>query len=92
VRNYSPSENAGLQKNDEIVSLGGKKVTKDSWLKTFARYKKGDRVPVVVKRDRRTIKAEIVLGEPERFEYRLEEKPDATDQQRRLRAAWLSGK
>jgi predicted metalloprotease with PDZ domain len=92
VRNYSPAENAGLQKNDEIVSLGGKKVTKDSWLKTFARYKKGDRVPVVVKRDRRTIKAEIVLGEPERFEYRLEEKPDATDQQRRLRAAWLSGK
>ncbi|HEY8413451.1 MAG TPA: PDZ domain-containing protein, partial [Pyrinomonadaceae bacterium] len=80
VRNYSPAENAGLQKNDEIVSLGGKKVTKDSWLKTFARYEKGDPVPIVVKRDRRTIKAEIVLGEPERFEYRLEEKPDATDQ------------
>jgi predicted metalloprotease with PDZ domain len=69
VRNYSPAETAGLQKNDEIVSLAGKKVTKDSWLKTFARYKTGDRVPVVVKRDRRTIKAEIVLGEPERFEY-----------------------
>jgi len=92
VRNNSPAENAGLQKNDEIVSLGGKKVTKDSWLKTFARYNKGDRVPVVVKRDRRTIKGEIILGEAERFEYRIEEKPDATDQQRALRSAWLSGR
>ena len=92
VRNYSPAEEAGLQKNDQIVSLAGKKLTRDSWLKTLARYKKGDTVPVVVKRDRRTIKGEIILGEPERFEYRIEEKPDATDQQRALRAAWLSGK
>ena len=90
VRNYSPAENAGLQKNDEIVSLAGKKVTKDSWLKTFARYKTGDRVPIVVKRDRRTIKGEILLGDPERFDYRIEERPDATDQQRSLRIAWLS--
>ena len=92
VRNDSPAENAGLQKNDEIVSLGGKKVTKDSWLKTLARYKKGDRVPIVVKRDRRTIKGEIVLGDPERFDYRIEEKANATEQQRALRAAWLNGK
>jgi predicted metalloprotease with PDZ domain len=92
VRNNSPAENAGLQKNDEVVSLAGKKVTRDSWLKTLARYGKGDRVPVVVKRDRRTINAEMILGEPERYEYRIEEKTDATDQQRALRAAWLSGK
>src|ERR1043165_8446317 len=83
---------AGLQKNDEIVSLGGKKVTRDSWLKTFARYGKGDHVPIVVKRDRRTIKAEIILGDPERFDYRIEEKPDATEQQRALRSAWLNAR
>ena len=91
VRNYSAAEEAGLQKNDEIVSLGGRKVTKDSWLKTLARYKKGDTVAVVVKRDRRTIKGEIILGEPERFEYTIEEKADATQQQRAIRTAWLSG-
>ena len=90
VRNYSPAETAGLQKNDEIVSLAGKKVTKDSWLQALARYQKGDRVAVIVKRDRRTLKKEIVLSDPERFEYRIEEKPDATDQQRSLRSAWLS--
>ena len=92
VRNYSPAETAGLQKNDEIVSLAGRKVTKDTWLKTLARYKKGESVAVVVKRDRRTIKGDMILGDPERMEYRIEEKADATDQQRTLRAAWLNGK
>ena len=92
VRNNSPAENAGLQQRDEIVSLGGKKVTRDSWLKMLARYTTGDSVSFVVKRDRRTIKGAIVLAEPERFDYRIEERSDATDQQRALRAAWLNGK
>jgi predicted metalloprotease with PDZ domain len=92
VRNNSPAEVAGLQQRDEIVSLGGKKVTRDSWLKMLARYTTGDSVSFVVKRDRRTIKGAIVLAEPERFDYRIEERSDATDQQRALRAAWLNGK
>ena len=92
VRNNSPAEDAGLQSNDELVSLGGKGVTKDSWLKTLARYKPGDSIPVTVRRDRRTIKTNIVLGQPERFDYKIEEKRDATAEQKRLRAAWLSGK
>ena len=92
VRNNSPAEDAGLQSNDELVSLGGKEVTKDSWLKTLARYKPGDSIPVTVRRDRRTIKTNIVLGQPERFDYKIEEKRDATAEQKRLRAAWLSGK
>jgi hypothetical protein len=45
-----------------------------------------------VKRDRRTLKKEIILGDPDRVEYRIEEKANATDQQKALRASWLSGK
>jgi predicted metalloprotease with PDZ domain len=92
VRNNSPAEDAGLQSQDAIVSLGGKDVTKDSWLKTLARYKTGDSVPVVVRRDRRTIKTNIVLGQPERFDYKIEERSDATSEQKALRTAWLGGK
>jgi predicted metalloprotease with PDZ domain len=92
VRNNSPAEDAGLQANDEIVSLGGKSITKESWLKTLARFKPGDSVPIVVRRDRRTIKANIVLGQPERFDYRIEEKPNATREEKALRVAWLNGK
>jgi predicted metalloprotease with PDZ domain len=92
IRNNSPAEDAGLQSNDEIMSLGGKQLTKDSWRRTLARFKSGDSVPVTVKRDRRTIKTNIVLGQPERFDYKIEEKTDATAEQKALRAAWLNGK
>jgi hypothetical protein len=47
-------------------------------------------VPVTVKRDRRTIQATMLLGEPDRFEYRIQERQDATPQQKVLRAAWLT--
>ena len=61
VRNNSPAEDAGLQTGDEIISLGGKEVTR-MWRKTLARFKPGDSVPVTVKRDRQTIKTNIVVG------------------------------
>jgi predicted metalloprotease with PDZ domain len=92
VRHNSPAQDAGLQANDEIVSLGGKALTQDSWQRMLARFKPGESVPVVVKRDRRTIKTNIVLGQPERFDYKIEEKPEATAEERALRSKWLSGK
>ncbi len=91
VRNYSPAEEAGLQERDEILRLGGKNIKRENWLVALSRYKQGDRVPVTVKRDRRTIKTTLVLGDPERFEYRIEERRDATPQQKALREAWLKG-
>ena len=91
VRNGSPAETAGLQAGDEVVLLAGRVLTKASWLKTLALQKPGDSIPIVVKRDRRTIKANLVLGEVERFDYRIEEKPDATPEQKALRNAWLKG-
>lgn len=90
VKPNSPAENAGLQVGDEVVSLGKKNVTRENFLISLARYKQGDRVPVTVKRDRRTIQATLILGEPDRFEYRIQERQDATLQQKALRAAWLS--
>src|SRR6185503_1544551 len=84
VRNNSPAEDAGLQADDELVSLGGNKVTIDNWLRVLARYKQGNRVPVVVTRDRKTISTTIVLGEPDRIEYRIEDRKDATAAQKAL--------
>ncbi len=91
VRHDSPAEDAGLQQGDEILTIGGRRVTRENWLATLARYKTGDRVAVSVKRDRRTGPTTIVMGQPDRFEYRLEEKNDATLAQKALRAAWLKG-
>src|SRR5215217_835744 len=83
VRNNSSAENAGLQAGDVITSFAGKDA--------LARLKPGESVPVTVKRDRLTIKTNIVVGEPEIFDYRIEEKPDATVEQKAMRAAWLKG-
>ena len=91
VREASAAEDAGLQAGDEILALGGKRVVRENWLVSLGRFKPGDRVPVSVKRDRRTIQTTIVLGPPDRFEYRIEERKDATPQQKALRAAWLKG-
>jgi predicted metalloprotease with PDZ domain len=91
VRNGSVAEVAGLQAGDEIISLGGKPVKRENWLLALARYKPKDRVPIVVRRDRRTIEAVLVMGQPERFDYRIEEHPTATAEQKALRAAWLKG-
>ena len=92
VRNNSPGEDAGLQAGDEIASLDGRQATKDDWLTTLARHKTGDAVSIIVKRDRKSIKTKIVLSEPDRFEYKIEERMGATPEQKALRAKWFSGK
>ena len=91
VLNNSPAEDAGLQSKDQIISLGGKAIASD-WRKTLAGFKSGDSVPVTVKRDRQTITTNLVLREPDRFDYKIEERPDATAEQKALRAAWLNSK
>jgi predicted metalloprotease with PDZ domain len=92
VRNYSPAEDAGLQTGDEILSLGGKSIKKENWLVALSRYKEGDRIPITLKRARQTIRTTILLGPPERFEYRIEEVNDPTPTQRALRQSWLTGR
>jgi predicted metalloprotease with PDZ domain len=91
VRNNSPAEDAGLQQGDEIIELAGKPLARDNWSSTLGRYKPGDSVPITVKRDRRTIRTNLVLGQSARFEYKIEELPDATAEEKALRVAWLKG-
>ena len=91
IENGSAAEDAGLQSGDEILTLGGRAIKSSGWLAALNQHKQGDRVAIVVRRDRRTIQATLVLGPPERFEYRIGEKPDATAEEKVLRNAWLKG-
>ncbi len=91
VRNSSPAEEAGLQQGDEILSLGGKKVSNENWLVSLARYKEGDRVAITVRRNRRNINPTIVIGPPDRFDYRIESHSNVNPEQIALRTAWLKG-
>lgn len=92
VRPNTAAEDAGLQVGDEIVELAGKNPRAESWKATLSKYKPGESVPITVRRDRRVIRAKLVLREPDQFNYEIEERKDATAEQKALRAAWLSGK
>jgi predicted metalloprotease with PDZ domain len=89
VRHGSAAEQAGLSQGDVITTIGAERATQDNWRTLLNRYKRGQKVPVTVKRDRRTIQTSITLGEPDRMEYKIEERQDATPQMRTLRDAWL---
>ena len=91
VREGSAAENAGLRQGDVIVSVAGTNVSHETFLTTLNRYKEGSRVPMTVRRDRRTIQATITLGAPDRYSYQIEETSDASPEARAMRAAWLKG-
>ena len=63
VREGSPAEKGGLKKDDVIVGFGGKPVgTIYDYTDSLARYKPGDKVEVVVKRDGKEVKLDVTLG------------------------------
>jgi predicted metalloprotease with PDZ domain len=91
VRNGSAGEDAGLQQGDVLLSIGNQKVTGDTWVATLNRYKQNQQVILTVRRDRNIIKANITLGPPDHYDYRVEENRDASADARALRAAWMNG-
>jgi predicted metalloprotease with PDZ domain len=92
VRPNSPAAAAGLEDGDVITSFGGTKLTPANLLRTVSRYKPGDRVPLVVQRDGKTLRPALTMGPPQLFNFKIEEDPGASAEAKALRAAWLSGK
>lgn len=91
VRNGSAAEDAGLKQGDVLLSIGSKNVTRETWAKELNRYKQNQQVAITIRRDRNTIKASLTLGEPDHYDYRVEEITDASPETRALRAAWMNG-
>jgi predicted metalloprotease with PDZ domain len=87
-----PAARAGLQQGDQLVSIGGTLVNRSSWQAVLERFNPGDRVKVQAERFGRTVDVELVLGEPLDFSYELQDLPSASEEARRLREAWLTGK
>jgi predicted metalloprotease with PDZ domain len=91
LRTDSAAVQAGLQQGDALSSIGGTPVTRQNWRSVLDRYKAGDSVRVQVQRFGREVQVNLVLREPARFSYRLEDLPQVTADARRLRSAWLEG-
>ncbi|MDT4896229.1 MAG: hypothetical protein QOH25_1306, partial [Acidobacteriota bacterium] len=91
IRTGSAAEDAGLKQDDVLLTIGDQKVTDENWEQVLNRYGQNQPVPITVRRDRRTVKATIMLDPPEHYDYRVEDKADASAATRALRAAWMKG-
>jgi predicted metalloprotease with PDZ domain len=92
LRTDSPAERGGLQQGDVLLSIGGNNVSRDNWLGVLNRFKPNERIPVTVRRLRRTMELTIELGEPEIYDYRIVEAPNVSTPMKTLRDAWLERK
>ena len=89
IQTDSPAERGGLQQGDVLLTIGGSSVSRDNWFSVLNRHKQGDRIPVTVRRFRQTVELNIQLGPPEMYDYRIEEIPNASAEEKAIRAKWL---
>jgi predicted metalloprotease with PDZ domain len=91
VRNGSPAEDAGLKGGDIILAIGSTSITPANYEAATSRFKPSERTPITINRDGQILKRFITPGASDSFTYSLEEIPDASPEQRQLRAAWMNG-
>lgn len=61
---YSPADRAGLKEGDIILELSGQKITEDTPLAMLiSKYKVGDKLDLVVKRDKEELRLSVELVE-----------------------------
>ena len=73
----APPRKAGLKGGDIIVGFGGKPVaTIYDYTESLGRYKPGDTVEVVVKRDGKDVTLKVTLGRSPNDPHRTDSPPD----------------
>jgi predicted metalloprotease with PDZ domain len=91
----SPAYKAGLDRDDELVSVAGMPLaSQDDVTKALASHKAGDEVELVFKRRGKEVHATATLAEPSQLEVVPVENAGGTltDAQKAFRSAWLDTK
>ena len=92
----SPAYNAGVDRDDEILSVAGTKLAAPEDLaKALAEHKAGDSVEIVFRRRGDEMHAAATLAEPSELEIVPAEKTEGvvlTPEQKQFREAWLGSK
>jgi predicted metalloprotease with PDZ domain len=89
VREGGPARETGLNVGDEILALGGYRVTPQTFADRLHQYAPGDRLEVMVARRDAVQVVPITLAESPRESWRLELDPDAGEQAIAARNLWL---
>ena len=93
VRRGTPGLDAGLNVDDEIIAIDGVRVRPgDGLAARLAQYRPGDKIAVLVARRDRLMKLDVTLGADPGRPWRLEQAPNATDEQKGRFEALMTGK
>ncbi|MEM9535582.1 MAG: M61 family metallopeptidase [Cyanobacteria bacterium P01_E01_bin.45] len=87
----SPAQRAGMWSGDELVAIGGYKVTASTWEERLKSYKVGQPLSVTVFQREQLKTVEVMLAEPIPGAYAIVPVSDPTEDQRLRCTDWLKG-
>ncbi len=89
VRRGTPAFDGGLNVDDEILAVDEVRVRPDGLAARLDQYRPGDKVQLLVARRDKLTRLDVTLGADPGRSWRLELRPDATEQQKARVLAWL---
>jgi predicted metalloprotease with PDZ domain len=89
VRRGTPAFDAGLNVDDEILAIDDVRVRPEGLAARLEQYRPGDKVHVLVARRDKLTRLDVTLGTDPGRPWRLELRPDATEEQKARVLAWL---
>ena len=90
VRRGTPAYVSGVSAGDEILAVDGYRVLAEQWPSRMDQYKPGDQIELLISRRGELKKVSLSLAAEAPKKWRLEVKPDATDEQKDRLEKWLS--
>lgn len=91
VKLGTPAFEAGLNVGDEILAFGDYRVPPDGLEDRLKSYRPGETTTLLVARRERLTRLPVTFSEKPRLRWKLEPRPDATEEQKAHLAAWLEG-
>ncbi|MEZ6138551.1 MAG: PDZ domain-containing protein [Pirellulaceae bacterium] len=85
----SPSDRAGLNVDDELISFDGYRVTPDTWPSRLEVYEPEQEIELLVSRRGKILNLKIVLGHKPKHNWQLEVDPSASPEAVANQNVWL---
>jgi predicted metalloprotease with PDZ domain len=88
----SPAAKAGLDVGDVLVAIDGDRVDPATFGARFGEKQIGSPVAISVIRSDRMLTRTVTVGQEEKIQYSIKQKPDATALQKQIYTSWLGEK
>ncbi|HEV2854679.1 MAG TPA: PDZ domain-containing protein [Thermoanaerobaculia bacterium] len=90
VKRGTPAYEAGVNVDDEILAIDDYRVPPDGIENRLKSYRPGEKATLLVARRDRLTRLAVTFGEKPKNRWKLEARPDATEEQKAHLAAWLA--